>query len=152
MQDTRILFVQNRLNEQFGSLFQDSPILDNSLIELDGVFGNKTKAAFVIWLQLQLCELGYGVELDGVFGNKTKAALRDVNFAITSKTSGDSVVFAKYLLTCLGYSPDTTDRLSNANPRLSKVWAFLLKQYKEDHSLGDSAEIDVEFLEHVFCD
>lgn len=146
MVDTRITTVQTRLNELYGSLLCDLPLFDGNSINVDGSFGPKTKAALTVWLQLELCELGYGLELDGVLGDKTLDALNKSGVSVDGSSTGNLVLLVKYILTCEGYCPDTVGRLIQGNPRLSGAWIPLLVQYKKDTDLENTPVADAEFF------
>lgn len=75
-------------------------------VDVDGIYGNKTKAALVKKLQITLNIL-YGANLatDGIFGNKTASALPN----ICKGSAGDLTKVLQGFLICHGYDTNGFD-------------------------------------------
>ena len=81
-------------------------------VDVDGIYGNKTKAALVKKLQTVL-NLLYGANLavDGIFGNKTASALPN----ICKGSAGDLTKVLQGLLICHGYGTGGLDGIFGVN-------------------------------------
>lgn len=131
--------VQQWLNSEYGSYLKKRAACGNALLEVDGKFGSKTKAALTIALQCWLNSCGCTLTADGVFGTKTEAACKVVSEKTNANTRGAQIVQA--ILYCHGYNPQLFAEAFNAN------CTNALKCYQGDHGLDPDGAAGKLFFE-----
>lgn len=131
--------VQQWLNKEYGERIKNCEACGNALLQEDGVFGTKTKAALTLALQLWINTLGHNIKVDGVFGEKTKTVCKIVSASYNANTRGAQVVQA--ILYCYGYNPQMFDEKFNAD--CTKA----LKFYQTDHGLNPDGAAGKLFFE-----
>lgn len=119
--------VQQWLNSEYGSYIKKCKACGNALLEVDGEFGFKTKAALTLALQIWINTFGHTLAVDGVFGEKTKATCKIVSEKTNANTRGAQIVQA--ILYCYKYNPQLFAETFNANCTAT------LKHYQTDHGL-----------------
>ena len=138
-----IKIIQKWLNEFCGPIIKDCKACGKALLVEDGVFGNKTKAAFTVVLQLYLNELGAGLVVDGDFGNKTYCAVRKY-VHVTNGSYGEIPNLVKRILVSYGYGPEDISTLQTST--FGSGWVIYLKKYQKDHNLIQDGEAGQVFF------
>ena len=132
--------VQQWLNDNYGKYIRECKACRIALLELDGQYGAKTKAALTIALQVWLNGFECAnLKVDGKFGAKTKAACKVVSITTNAYTKGAQIVQA--ILYCNMYNPQMFDEAFN------KDCETALKQYQIDHGLKDDGIAGKMFFE-----
>ena len=119
--------VQRWLNKEYSELVQNCEACGKELLNEDGEFGGKTKAALTLALQRWINSFGNNIKIDGVFGEKTKKACKVVSRNTNANTRGAQIVQA--ILYCYSYNPQLFDEYFNETCEVA------LKQYQRDHGL-----------------
>lgn len=134
--------IQKWLNDEYGSCIIKCKACGNALLELDGAFGSKTKAALTISLQVWLNDFeGISLKVDGEFGAKTKFACKVVSTTINAYTRGAQIVQA--ILYSYGYNPQLFDEAFNTDCTTA------LKLYQADHGLTADGAAGKLFFENT---
>lgn len=132
--------VQNWLNKEYGKYIKICDACGKELLQEDGAFGSKTKAALTISLQVWLNDFeGISLKVDGEFGAKTKAACKVVSTTINAYTRGAQIV--QGILYCNKYNPQMFNEIFN------KDCEAALKQYQSDHGLEPDGAAGKLFFE-----
>ena len=121
--------VQQWLNKEYGKHITSCEACGKELLQEDGVFGAKTKAALTLALQIWLNSFGASLKVDGVFETNTKKACKIVSTSTNANTRGAQIVQA--ILYCYGYNPQLFDEAFNENCKTA------LKEYQRAHELAD---------------
>ena len=134
--------VQQWLNKEYAKYIKICDACGKELLNEDGTFGAKTKAALTIALQVWLNDFeGNSLKVDGEFGDKTKAACKVVSTTINAYTRGAQIVQA--ILYCYKYNPQMFDEAFN------KDCEKALKQYQKDHGLAQDGAAGKLFFENT---
>ena len=134
--------VQQWLNKEYGKYIKVCKACGKKLLEVDGKFGAKTKAALTIALQVWLSDfVDISLKVDGKFGAKTKAACKIVSTTINAYTRGAQIVQA--ILYCNKYNPQMFDEAFN------KDCETALKAYQTNHGLKADGVAGKLFFENA---
>lgn len=131
--------VQKWLNDEYGSYIIKCKACGNAVLEIDGAFGAKTKAALTVALQTWINTFGHTLAVDGVFGEKTKATCKVVSEKTNANTRGAQIVQA--ILYCYKYNPQLFNEAFNADCTAA------LKAYQSDHGLAADGAAGKLFFE-----
>lgn len=131
--------VQKWLNDEYGSYIIKCKACGNALLEIDGAFGAKTKAALTVALQIWINTFGHTLVIDGVFGDKTKAVCKVVSEKSNTNTRGAKIVQA--ILYVYGYNPQLFAESFNADCTVA------LKCYQGDHGFTTDGAAGKLFFE-----
>lgn len=134
-----IATVQDWLNQTQSARLIKNELCGYKKLDTDGVFGEKTKAALTISLQVWLNIFGVNLKIDGVFGEKTKKACRVVSEKCNANTKGAQIVQA--ILYCYGFNPQLWDE------SWSKDCTAAVKQFQEDRGLEVDGIAGAKFFE-----
>lgn len=123
--------VQKWLNDTFGSHFKTCAACGNALLELDGLYGSKTKAGLTIALQIWLNEeFSCGIKITGKWNDETERACKKyVAIYRGDNSKGSQIVQA--ILYCYKYNPQLFAEEFNEDCEKA------LKEYQKDHGLKD---------------
>lgn len=133
--------VQQWLNKEYGKHIKKCELCGNALLETDGKYGSKTKAALTIALQVWLNDFeDVSLKVDGEFGDKTKAACKVVSTTINAYSRGAQIVQA--ILYCNKYNPQLFDEAFNADCEKA------LKKYQADNGLEPDGAAGKLFFEN----
>lgn len=135
--------VQKWLNDEYGSYIIKCKACGNAVLEIDGAFGAKTKAALTVALQTWINTFGHTLAVDGVFGEKTKATCKIVSEKTNSNSRGAQIVQA--ILYCYKYNPQMFAECFNAD------CAAALKAYQSDHGLAADGAAGKLFFGSALC-
>lgn len=95
-------------------------------LDVDGIYGNLTKAALVKALQTELNrQCGAGLDVDGIFGHCTRSAVINIYQGM----SGNITKTLQGLLICNGYDTNGFDSIFGAGT------AHAVQQYQSAHGL-----------------
>ena len=131
--------VQKWLNDEYGSYIIKCKACGNAVLEIDGAFGAKTKAALTVALQTWINTFGHTLIIDGVFGDETKAVCKVVSEKSNANTRGAQIVQA--ILYCHKYNPQLFSECFNADCTAA------LKAYQSDHGLAADGAAGKKFFE-----
>lgn len=120
--------VQQWLNMEYGARISNCTACGKAKLLTDGIFGDKTKAALTLALQIWVNTFGHTLAVDGIFGEKTKATCKIVSEKTNANTRGAQIVQA--ILYCYGYNPQLFDEAFNTDCTTA------LKKYQSDHGLA----------------
>lgn len=123
--------IQAWLNYVYGPILQTLKVCGKSELTVDGIFGNKTRSAFTVALQMHLNELGAGLTVDGDYGNKTNKAVRKY-LAVTKGDKSEASMLVQRILVAYGYA----DSFSYS-PIFTNKWVSVLMNYQKDNNLND---------------
>ena len=131
--------VQKWLNDEYGSYIIKCKACGNAVLEIDGAFGAKTKAALTVALQTWINTFGHTLIIDGVFGDETKAVCKVVSEKSNANTRGAQIVQA--ILYCHKYNPQLFSECFNADCTAA------LKAYQSGHGLAADGAAGKKFFE-----
>ncbi len=132
--------VQKWLNDNYGKYIKECEVCGKALLETDGFYGKKTKAALVIALQVWLNDFeGVNLRVDGKFGAKTKAICKIVSTTVNTYTRGAQIVQA--ILYCNGYNPQMFGEIFNVDCENA------LKAYQKEHGLESDGVAGKHFFD-----
>lgn len=131
--------VQKWLNDEYGSYIIKCKACGNALLEIDGAFGGKTKAALTVALQIWINTFGHTLTVDGIFGEKTKATCKIVSEKTNAGSRGARIVQA--ILYCYGYNPQLFNEAFNTDCTAA------LKCYQSNHGLDSDGVAGKLFFE-----
>ena len=121
--------VQQWLNKEYDEKIKSCEACGKALLETDGIYGSKTKAALIIALQVWLNDFeDISLKVDGEFGAKTKSACKVVSRTVNAYTRGAQIVQA--ILYCNKCNPQLFAEAFN------KDCETALKEYQKDHGLA----------------
>ena len=134
--------VQRWLNDNYGNKIKECEACGKRILEIDGFFGDKTKAALTIALQVWLNkDEETNLKVDGEFGKKTKAACKVVSTTTNTYTRGAQIVQA--ILYCNKYNPQMFDE------NFTKDCEKALKQYQKNNGLKVDGIAGRQFFENA---
>lgn len=122
--------VQKWLNDTFGSHIKTCKACGNALLELDGLYGSKSKAGLTVALQVWFnVEFNCGIKITGEWNDETERACKKYVAIYQGDTSkGSQIVQA--ILYCNKYNPQLFCEAFNADCEKA------LKAYQKDHNLN----------------
>ena len=132
--------VQRWLNKEYSELVKNCEACGKELLNEDGEFGAKTKAALTLALQRWINSFGNNIKIDGAFGEKTKEACKVVSRKTNANTRGAQIVQA--ILYCYKYNPQLFTEEFNADCENA------LKQYQRDNGLDADGAAGKLFFEN----
>lgn len=136
--------VQSWLNKEYGNRIEKCEACGERLLTEDGIYGEKTKAALTIALQIWLNSFrDTSIKVDGIFGNQTKAVCKLVSERTNENTRGAQIVQA--ILYCCGFNPQLFAESFNAD--CTKA----VKKYQEDHALTPDGIAGKQFFENTLA-
>lgn len=131
--------VQRWINKEYGKWIKNCEACGKELLNEDGEFGAKTKAALTLALQRWINSFGNNIKIDGVFGERTKEACKVVSRNTNANTRGAKIVQA--ILYCYRYNPQLFTEEFNTDCENA------LKHYKRDHGLDADGAAGKLFFE-----
>ena len=132
--------VQVWLNKEYRNKIMNCTACGKELLQEDGKYGKKTKAALTIALQTWLNSFrDSSIKVDGIFENQTKAVCKSVSERTNKNTRGAQIVQA--ILYCNGYNPQLF--AENFNADCTKA----VRKYQEDHALTPDGIAGPKFFE-----
>lgn len=121
--------VQKWLNDTYGNHIKTCVACGNAVLELDGLYGSKTKSALTVALQVWLnADFNCGIKITGKWNDETERACKKyVAIYQGDNSKGSQIVQA--ILYCNKYNPQLFDDSFNSDCEKA------LKAYQKDHGL-----------------
>lgn len=137
--EANIKLVQKWTNQEYEERLKMCKLTDYKLLVVDGINGNKSRAAITIGLQVYLNTLGTKLKVDGDYGTKTNAAVKKY-IAVKEGTKGVTAKLVQGILFLYGYNPQAFREEFTANSALT------LGQCQRDNKLKEDKIAGVDFF------